>query len=54
MALSNCMEKLQNTDILDDSINPILLPKKGTVTRPITEDLHGPLLHRGPSHTLGY
>ena len=44
--------RLQNADIPDDSINPILLPQKDTVTGLITEDIQRPLLHSGPSHTL--
>ena len=52
MALLKCMEKLQNTDILDNSINLILLPKNSSVTRLITEDIYRLLLDSGPSHTL--
>ena len=44
--------RLQNTDMPDDSINPILLPRKDTLTRLIIEDIHRRLLHSGPSHTL--
>ena len=48
----NCIEILQNAGIQDDSIDPILLLKKDTVTRLIIEDIHYPLLHSGPSHTF--
>ena len=44
--------RLQNADIPDDSINPILLPRKDTLTRLIIEDIHRRLFHSGPSHTL--
>ena len=44
--------RLQNAEIPDDSINPILLPRKDTPARLIIEDIHRRLLHSGPYHTL--
>ena len=44
--------KLQNANIPDDSINPIIFPRKGSLTRLIMEDIHRRLLHSSPSHTL--
>ena len=42
----------QNTAIPNDSINRVVLPRKGTLTRLIIEDIHLRLLHSGPSHTF--
>ena len=44
--------RLYNADIPDHSSNPLLLPRKDTLTRLKIEDIHFRLLHSSPSHTL--
>ena len=44
--------RLQNADLPEDTITPILLPRGENLTRKIIEDTHKRIYHSGVSHTL--